>query len=644
MHFMAQTIEQELLMAIEYDDVTAFDALMERTQCGSCRLGRFPVLSLLYLYNSRKIISAYEQEFIQISDWKALGEPVAVVQQFAEKAGKCLRLYFNRVVSPLEMLLILDKTKKLKKVFPLAEPSEAVKARLKSIYYIKYSLAIKYEGDNIILERKAITRRQKYKIIAAAAGCALVVALAVAVPIATVEYVRNHAWDVTSLSQIDFSSKRTYILQNDITIPKNYSQSKVNCTIKGGGHTLVFGENVSLGEFGGKMSDVVIRTSGSPIFTVCTKNAQISNVTVNVTSDVKTDEGTAFVALTNLGTFDGVTVNVSGTMSALAGDSDGTETLAFGGMILTNDYNQSDSVYGTVKNCSVNYSDFSLDGETKANASFGGIVGVNNGIVRDCTVGGKITADTFDVAGACYSNRNLLTGIVNKARLLQSSDDDGWSPIVCGIVTENIAAVEYCQNSGALAATGQELVICGGIAANSYGQINYCFSNGEIVVTAQTAYAGGIFGVAEVQIAGYYVYFGTANSCISQAKIDASLGDGASCVGGICGLVREMAGWGGGVTNSFFTGSKIGTFNYFGNIVGVCGVGVYERNSYTSGNTQYYNFAGNYYIQNGQQSFGATAASQDEFVRVEGKGSTPATQSEIQNNQTYKDILQKLGL
>ena len=57
---MAQSIEDNLLQVIKKDDIKEFDALMEKAQCGAYRLGRFPVLSLLNLYKTRKIISAYE--------------------------------------------------------------------------------------------------------------------------------------------------------------------------------------------------------------------------------------------------------------------------------------------------------------------------------------------------------------------------------------------------------------------------------------------------------------------------------------------------------------------------------------------------------------------------------------------------------
>ena len=657
---MAQTFEEALLQAIEKDDIKAFDALMEEAQCGAYRLGRFPVLSLLYLYSSRTVLSSYEEKFLKFSSWNELSEPASAVKLFSEKAGKCLRLYLNEVVSPLEMLLILDRTKKLKKIYPQTNPSKTVKSRLQTIYSLKYSLNIRFEGNQIIPDRRPLNGREKKRLITLCVSGALVAAIAVATPTTYFAvFGKRGGGDVTRLSHINFGAKTTYTLKNDITIPENYSVEKMNCTIIGGNHKLILGKNSSLGEFGGKLSDLQITTSGNPVFTVCTEDAELSNVTVNVNADVTTDGRSAFIAVENRGTFDNITLNVGGKISAVEGVGD---ELVFGGMTAAN--------YNKVINCTVNYSNFSLTGELTANATFGGIAGYNYGLIQDCTVSGKITAHTFDLAGACYTNYYALSGVVNRADLSQTSVDDGWSPIVGGIVIDNMpgSAVEQCLNSGNLTVTGSDLAICGGISARSYGSNKYCLSLGDITVTANAAYAGGICAMSLVTRDGNYVYFGKADYCVSNAKIDLRLGDGTSYVGGIGGLVQQMPltqyktddngkivaetiYLGGGVTNSFFTGEIIGDCNYRGAIVGVCGAEMYNENSYTNGGEEYHNFEGNYFLENTLPSFGAVGSTEEQngetvdvFTRVEGKGATPSTQTDIENNKTFRDILAKFGL
>ncbi|MDE6870321.1 MAG: hypothetical protein K2J75_06300, partial [Clostridia bacterium] len=113
---------------------------------------------------------------------------------------------------------------------------------------------------------------------------------------------------------------------------------------------------------------------------------------------MSTSEATAFVALTNYGVIENVTVNASGKISALARATEVTEELNFAGLVLQN-YVRNSNVAGTVKNCVVNYTQFSLVGEASANAVFGGVAGINNGYLQDCKVTGQIFADTFDIAG-----------------------------------------------------------------------------------------------------------------------------------------------------------------------------------------------------------------------------------------------------
>ena len=656
---MAQISEENLLNVIVKDDIKAFNALMEEAQCGSYRLGRFPVLSLLYLYNSKKIISAYEEKFIKITTWEDLREPTSAAKLFADKAGKCLRLYLNEVVSPLEMLLILDKTRRLKRVYPLTRVSGAVKDRLQTIYSVKYSLSVKYEGDNIILDRRPLNRGEKKKIATICLCSFLAVAVAVAAPVTTVALVPKRAeGEVTKLKHIDFSAKKKYTLTKDITVPADYAVEKMNCTIVGGGNKLILERGASLGELSGKISDLVIESTGSPIFTTLSEKAEISGVTVNVNADVVTAENTAFIALTSYGTIEGVTVNISGKISAVAdenyeGNGEDLEELTVGGLVLNNSVKYtatSQQVRGVINGCTVNYSAFSLEGVATANAVFGGIVGNNSGVVLGCTVTGEITSDTFDLAGACVLNDYGLSGIVNEANLKQTSGD-GWNPVVGGIVIENSYVVEYCKNLGSVTADGKNEATVGGICATNYGRIDNCLSKGSITVKADYAYAGGIFGRSVV--AGY-MYWGTAEYCISENDISVTA-EKTSYAGGIGGFVMEarfvdedgelVGYYGGGVTDSIFLGSCSDGIEYFGNIVGVCGAHIYETNEYTYLMFIYHNFGGNYYIKNSQSAFGATLSfdgdNKEVFVSsVEDKGAVEKKEEEIKELELYNYILE----
>ena len=649
---MAQPNTQQLLDIIERDDLNAFNALMKDARCGNYRLGRFPVLSLLYLYRARKILSAYEAQFIKIPSWEELSEPASILKKFSRVAGKCLRLYFGEVVSPLEMLLMLCEEKKVKKLYPQVKCSEGVKGRLKAIYAIKYALKAEFKGNEILFERRPLNRREGQRILAICLSCVFAASVVIAVPVsATALFGKRKGGDITRASHIDFSAHTTYTLQRDIKISTRYAGKALNCNIEGNGHKLILEKGATLGALNGELSGVEIQTSGSPVFSVVGPTAAITDVTVNVKGNLtKTAQGAALIAETNYGRIDGVTLNVSGSLSALAGRMDGTDELIFGGMVVTNSYavTPTQIYYAVIENCTVNYHDFSLKGETMANATFGGIVGVNSGIVKDSTVTGSITADTFDLGGACYVNGNLLQGITNEANLSQTALGDGWTPIVSGIVVENASRVEACKNTGSITAIGVDSVISGGIAARTYGSIKECLSSGNISVTGQSVYAGNIFGRSEVTSDARFIYFGTTNACMGTGNIEVTGGGEESCVGGIGGFVQagttETSYLGGGATNCIFTGEIKGEFSYQGGIVGACSEVMYDYNFFTLNGVEYVNFEGNYYLESGLPSIGAAISSEGKFKPVAGKGAVKATYEEIKKTETYLSLAELFHL
>lgn len=685
---MAQIIEESLLQALKKDDIKAFDALMKNAQCGAYRLGRFPVLSLAYLYKSKKIISAYEARFIKITVYEPLREPAEISGKFSGKAGKCLRLYLSETVTPLEMLLILDKTRILKRVYPMTKPSQAIKARLQSIYSIKYSLNVKYEGDSIIIDRRPLSYREKKNIATACVSVLLVVAVAVGAPLTTIALLPEPKPDKLAILKEELASTGDYFLTDDLVLPENFSAEKVNCKIIGNGKKLVLRKGASLGVLNGEMSDLTVESSGSPVFTTVSQNAAVKNLTVTVKASVSTTDNTALIALTNYGTIEGVTVNVSGTVNALSVESEEASTLTVGGLVLNNAYRYNS--YGVIKNCTVNYTDFSITGESGVDAAFGGVAGANNGEIIGCTVTGKITADTFDLAGISVTNSGLLSDDINGADLLQTSASCGWNPNTCGIVLSNSYAVEKCKNTGkisavstcartednnmpsvvaagiacentrqiagcinggAVTAEGGGAAYVGGICARSNALITTCLSGGDITVTADLVYAGGILGFSLIY---YYNYWGTAENCICQSKISVTASGEDCCVGGIVGLVQQGAFSGadsgviysgGGATNCYFTGGCVKEILYFGNIVGACGVDLYDNNSYTSGDKEYHNFEGNYYAVNNYTAFGAAIkvdGETEEFIAVGDKGATAVTKEEMEKSEAYLEIINKL--
>lgn len=547
---MSEIIAQKAFEAIKNDDVSAYETLSQSDRIGAYRYGRFPALSLMYLYKSKKLIRTYEGELLKISDYASVSEPVAAFSDFKKIAGKCLRLYFDETVSPLEMLLILDKTKRLKRVYPTAKSSQGIKQRLKAIYSIKYGLQVKFENDRIILDRRPLKRREKKRIATVCVSAFLVLGLCVGAPVTAVALIPKPVeGEVTKLSQIDFSSKKQYTLKKDIVLPENYSVEKVNCKLDGGGKKLTFKSGATLGTLGGEFTNLVIETTGDkPLFSTVSETAKVENITVNVNADFSASLPSAFVAGTNVGTVKNVTLNVSGKMNAVAQQGEEISSLSFGGIVQNNSYKNNavtqTTYMGTVENCAVNYSGFSLYGVAGAEAAFGGIAGANYGYVRGCTVSGEISADTFDLAGVCVENYGMLSGDKNSASLFQTTENTGWNPITCGIVLSNANVVENCENSGGITAQSvcgqfeetenEAAVSAAGIAYVSSGSyssliITGCKNYGSVTASAQyrSVYAAG---VCVSNNSGIY-------ACQNTGNISATAGGGkAIYAGGISAI------------------------------------------------------------------------------------------------------------
>ena len=668
-----QAFEQKLLNTVKKDDIKSFKSMMRDTNLGNLRMGRFPVLSLLYLYGARRILSAYEEGFLKISNWENVGEPIEVSQLFAKKAGKCLRLYFDEIVSPIEMLLILDRTRRVKKAYPVAKPSESVRRRLKAIYSIKYALNVSYRGTNIVLDRRPLNRREKRRLALACIGCLLILAIVIATPITAAALLPDlDAGEVTKLKHIDFSSAETYTVLKDIVIPDGYTVDTVNCSFKGGGGRLIFGKGATFGQFNGTMSDIEICTAGSPIFQACTNISSIENVLVNVEADVEASSNAAFVAVASAATFKNVKVNARGKVRAVAGETSGEQaaSMLLGGIVAQNLYagNGAQRVYGTLENCSANYDGLSLEGELEANASFGGLVGENYGVVRGCTVTGSISAHTVDLGGACYLNAYELMDVTCVATLTQIAEDSAWTSVVGGIAIENSGSIEGCQSKCDISVTSAGDAICGGIAAQSCGHITLCASSGKIVVNSKDdAICGGIFGMSEIILdeARNTYYIGPVSKSLSTSALSVTAGGEKSYAGGIGGvlqygtimqpvygsdgnvvmdedgkIVTTPMYFSGTVTECVFMGSVSADFDAVGSILGVCGSNVYDENSYLMNGEKQTVFEGNIYVaSSGQAAFGGAATADGDILIAPDKGAKAMSRDEISASDLYGEII-----
>ena len=572
---------EKLYQAIKNDDIKEFEGCMETNYCGSLRLGRFPVLSIMYLYNSRRLLRTYEKKFLKHNSWQDVGEPIELAAKFRGVAGKCLRLYLNETVSPLEMLLLLNRDFKLKRVFSQAHITAPVKQRLKDIYYVRWGLNADFVRGKIVLERRPLTRVEKLRWMTRAVCMVLCLAVFAATPFvinAFVPFITDElgVLNVSSWSQINFNSDKIYALKGDVTVPENFFAKEMNCELRGNGHTVTVKGDSLFGNINGNISDVTFETDGSPIAETVNWGSKVAGVTVNAVVKMEIDTAIGFFAVNNYSaTVSDVTVNVSGALTAIeAKQIEEEEEVAFnsGGIVATNHASDDGKRLGTLQNCSVNYVDFSLKGQLEANAAFGGIAGVNDGVLRGCQTGGTVTADTLDVAGICVENYHWVDTSESRININQSTAVSGWNPLAAGIVLFNYFVVDHCVNRGDIISLstasmldddeGAPYAYAAGIAYRSVGNayLQFCENYGKISASA-TQIAASASGVC-------YYSNGLVILCVNNGEISA---DSSTHVE-VAGITSLSYGY---VRRCINNGAVVATSDYDAYVGGIVGQSCY---------------------------------------------------------------------
>lgn len=592
---MEERLEERLYAAIEKDDLRAFNQIAQKLRCGELRLGRFPVLSALYLCKSKKIISAYENEYVKYTSWKELLEPTGLSTRFIEVAGKCLRLYFSAVVTPAEMLMLCGDDSRLKRLYPYFRPNAATRQNLKTIYSVKYGADVKFEGEDIVLARRGLDARGKKIIVAACAAVALFAAIGVSTPFIVNEFRPfisagktedgRNIYSVSRLSAIDFDSDKVYRLKNNISVPASFKTESVSCTILGNGKTVtVKGADAPFGTLTGEISDINFKTEGNaPLFDTVYVGGNLKDVTVTAEVNCTLNNYSSFVTRTNYGIIENVNVNVSGNIDfgepqpALAED----EGLMLGGIAVENGIirlNIFQTAYGNIVNSTVNFNNFTTRGVSSANATLAGIAGTNTAIINGCTVTGAVSSSQVDLAGICVENGYAIIACKNFANLTQISDSENWNPLVVGIVMTNGGFVQSCVNEGNLASRstatrpesddpitvaaagiaynnsysvvsckntgditceGTAKVYAGGLCTISFYNTSDSLSQGKITAKGDTCYAGGILAWSRPDMTSSGdIFIDNTLRCVSECDISVT-SSSPSYVGGIVGYVEE---------------------------------------------------------------------------------------------------------
>ena len=491
---MEQERRERLFESIRKDDRKAFEAFVPEVFFLS--FGRFPILSLLYLYDAKRIIKQHFTELIKERP-RSKEEPFRLADRlFAERAGKCLRYYTSSEVSPLEMLAVLGRRRELKRVYSRYPNASRILPKIHRVYFTRLGVGVSVKGDQLSLPVEPFSYGEKRSWMRMAL---LFLALFVMVASLTVfsvvyygtgsegSYFRARSASATKAAL----ARDSYIsLQSDITL--STSIESYSSDFDGGNHIIrlhaPFAEKLT-----GELRDVIFVVEEDFV-------------------------GEALI-LENEGRMKNVRVVAEGlTLSR------GKEYMG-----LLTSVNR-----GLIEGCSV-IMRISIEGDGINNCYFAPLVGENEGEINDCLIDGSIYAKDIDIVGVVSKNgeKGVITDCVVKADFSEISDQKSWNPTVAGVTAENEGTIYHAVVSGKVESafygpmkditeeTGE--AYAAGIAIYNGGTIRACENLATVTATAENdgAIAAGIVLFNTNKLSDTFVLPGTLESSKNRGEVSA---------------------------------------------------------------------------------------------------------------------------
>ena len=535
---------REIRLAIISDDVKRLEQLLVTKEHFRLRFGRFPILSLAYLYGANKVVRRYEMLLKGLEDYIEVEEDFEDYLLFKEKSKRALRYYVGgKVVSPMEMAVIVDDSEGARNLLNKQIDVDKVT----KLYKLTRGVTPKKKGNSVVIPRSKKPKMQELLVVLLIVALSVVclsggiVAMEIVPQAIGGEGTESSPMKITSehLLSLAFSdtAKRYYHLENDLTINlDNWNTSENLANIDGGNNVITLIGNCTkafLEKLSGSIRNVTFKFEGEltelpkgSALIVKSLSGTMENVQFKLgTINAKATDNCSFAVYESTGTMRNVALEVGGSIEEVSA----LEETVIGTLLYKN--------VGLVENARAKIN-FNLLGDARlassentagtfGDAIFGGIVGLNNGSIVNSVVeeGSTIVSDTLDLAGisATNSEKATISGSTNYASLTQSTLTSFWSPNVGGITMRNYGKITSSKNYGSIVASSNQnknntSLILGGITTTNTGVIDKVENYGSITATvlAGTINAGGI---------GYLNEGTTTNSFSSGAIATLSSGE-----------------------------------------------------------------------------------------------------------------------
>ena len=559
---MSQVDLNKILVAIKTNDLVLFSSCIKGNK--GLSFGRFPVLSLCYLYKANKIIKKYKNELIKVTKYIFVDEPYEIYKNFREVAGRCLRLYVKQdnLVSPIEMMAIMHKDSDVKKYFNLFVRENKIVRNLQTIYTI-YVQKFEVKTNKVFISRPPLNAYQKrvckLSLITSLCFVCLVSILSLIVGLTTglgTSFSPFKIHDVSAFYSALSSTSGNYVLT------KNLSLNSLPTSLDFGG------------EFDGNNKTIFVKSNLKDNL-IEVNNGTIKNINiVYLDSTLTITKSLSLFVGTNNGYIENVNITCANlNLNCKKSNKD----------IFVNGYANTNN--GVINNCKITLNAL-VSTEGNGECFINGFVGTNTNTIKNCEfLNAEINTTECDVSGfATFNNKNAkILNCKNYAKLTQTNQVDEWSPNVAGMVLTNYGLIKNSINYAQIKAVSNNnlqdakgSVFAAGIVTMNYGNIIKCLNKGQISASSEMliVYAGGISAYSTYFIGENYNLIPEIKNCVSDANINvATEGEKAFVfAGGISGYLY------GKIHNCFSLSTFTNGNNDSKYFVGLCVGSLYAQN------------------------------------------------------------------
>lgn len=502
----------KLFETIKQDDLLSFCAQNEKENILNLAFGRFPLLSVCYLYNSKKIIKKFEKQMFETNEYVEVFEPFCLYQDLRKKAGRPTRFYagMSDKIMPLEMLALLGKDSRLKKKYKISNSDN----KIEKIYRLK-NQKVKFDKKSIKISAKKMKKGTKIALWTIFSSLFSIGALFGL-------YILVFGLGTTSCPKLIYSESQfskienveAVKLQTNLTLKSESSIGNFNGVFDGNGKTIKIKYDLK-----------------KPLFEILSGEIKNTNFVFDLES-LTISENLTCLAQTNEGAIKNVNVIFN---SSIGIDSENDVMFS-----LFADINN-----GSIENCTAKLNaQISKTGEKEG--AFSTFASINNGKIKNCQTAPEslITSQNTDVCGICSENNGEITLCQNYAAISQTSNISSWSPNVAGISLKNNGSISKCFNYGDLSVENDlpaenATLFVGGICSINIATISESKNLANIFAKTQDSaiVAGGICAYCTTEAYGDNPVI---QKCGAEGEFDLSKtsDDAYIFCGGIAGAMR----------------------------------------------------------------------------------------------------------